>query len=127
MDLNTGIGVSVLNNSFKAGEEAAKKALEELGAKSADVVIAFAAPKFEQQKMLDGIKSAIKKIPMIGGTTAGEISTYGLSVNSVVVMALNSKNLKFHTGIGKNIGKSEISAGKQLAKSVLKKTSKKSA
>ena len=64
---------------------------------------------------------------MIGGTTAGEISTKGLSVNSVVVMALNSKDIKFHVGIGRNIGKGEVNAGKALAKSVLKKGSKKNA
>ncbi len=126
LDLNTGIGVSVLANSYKAGAEAASKAVEQLG-KKPDALIIFAAPKFEQQKMADGIKSVTKNIPMIGGTTAGEISTYGLSVNSVVVMALNSTDIKFYVGIGKNIAKSEINAGKQLAKSVLKKASKKNA
>jgi len=127
LDLNTGIGVSVLTNSFKAGAEAANKALKNLGSEKADVIMAFAAPKFEQQKMVNGIKSVIKNIPMIGGTTAGEISTQGLSVKSVVVMALNSKDIKFYVGQGKNISKNEVNAGKQLAKSVLKKALKKNA
>ena len=127
LDLNTGIGVSVLTNSFKAGAEAAGKALKELGQKKADVLMAFAAPKFQQQKMVDGIKSVTKNIPMIGGTTAGEISTQGLSVNSVVIMAINSKDVKFYVGQGKNIAKNEVNAGKQLAKNVLKKASKKNA
>jgi len=127
LDLNTGIGISVLTSSFKAGAEAADKALKNLGNKKADVIMAFAAPKFEQQKMVNGIKSVTKNIQMIGGTTAGEISTQGLSVNSVVVMALNSKDIKFHVGIGRNIAKNEVNAGKQLAKSVLKKALKKNA
>ena len=127
LDLNTGIGVSVLTNSYKAGAEAAKKAIEELGDKKPHVIMIFAAPKFEQQKMVNGIKSVTKNIPMIGGTTAGEISTSGLSVNSVVVMAINSKDIKFYVGIGKGIGKNEVNAGKQLAKNLLKKTSLKNA
>lgn len=126
LDLNTGIGVSVLTNSFKAGADAARKAIDAL-AKKPDALIIFAAPKFDQQKMLDGIVSVTKKTPMIGGTTAGEISTYGLSVNSVVVMAINSKDIKFYAGIGKNITKNEVNAGKQLAQSVLKKAPKKNA
>jgi len=127
LDLNTGLGVSVLTDSYKAGAEAAKKAFENFGQKKPDVLIVFAAPKFNQQKMLDGIKSIAKNTPMIGGTTAGEASTHGLSVNSVVLMAINSKDIKFHVGIGRNISKSEINAGKQLAKNVLKKTNKKNA
>jgi len=127
LDLNTGIGVSVLTNSYKAGAEAADKALKHISPKKAEVIMVFAAPKFEQQKMVNGVKSVIKKIPMLGGTTAGEISTHGLSVKSVVVLALNSKDIKFHVGIGKNISKNEINAGMQLAKYVLKKSSKKSA
>lgn len=127
LDLNTGIGVSVLANSYRAGAEAAEKALKELGDKKPHVIVAFAAPKFEQQKMVNGIKSVAKNTPMIGGTTAGEISTYGLSVNSVVVIALNSKDIKFYAGIGKNIAKNEVNAGRQLAKNVLRKASKKNA
>ena len=127
LDLNTGIGVSVLTDSYKAGAEAAGKALKELGQKKADVLMVFAAPKFKQQKMVNGIKSVTKNIPMIGGTTAGEISTQGLSVKSVVVMAINSKDIEFYVGQGKNIAKNEVNAGKQLAKSVLKKALKKNA
>jgi len=126
LDLKTGIGVSTNTDDYKAGEEAAKKAIEELGEKNPDVLIIFAAPKFKHQRMLDGVSSITKKTPMIGGTTAGEISTYGLSVNSVVVMALKSEDIDFFVGIGKGISKSENKAGRQLAKSVLKKPSKKS-
>jgi len=127
LDLNTGIGMSATSNSYKAGAEAAEEALKQLGKKKADVIMVFAAPKFQQQKMLDGIKSITGSVPMLGGTTAGEISPKGLSVNSVIVMGLNSKDIKFNVGIGKNISKNEINAGKMLAKNVLKKASKKNA
>ena len=127
LDLNTGIGVSTNTNDYNAGLEAAKRALENLGSKYPDAIIIFAAPKFNHQRMLDGVTSITKKTPMIGGTTAGEISTFGLSVNSVVVMALNSKDIKFYAGIGKGISKNEEKAGEELARNVLKKASKKNA
>ena len=125
LDLKTGIGVSTNADDFKAGAEAANKAIKALGVKNPDVLIVFAAPKFKHQSMLDGIASLTKKTPMIGGTTAGEISTDGLSVNSVVVMALKSKDINFYVGIGKGISKDEAKAGRQLAKSVLKRASNK--
>ena len=123
LDLRVGVGVSTNTNDYNAGMEAAKRALENIGDKSADVLIAFAAPKFNHKKMLDGITSIAKETPMIGGTTAGEISTFGLSVNSVVIMALKSKNIGFHVGIGKGI-KVNFSA-KEFIKKFGKKYSKK--
>ena len=127
IDMQAGIGVSTHLDDFTAGKEAAALAIEKLGSKDPDALIIFAAPKFSQKKMLGGIVSVTKKTPMIGGTTAGEISTSGLSVNSVVVTALKSKDIKFYTGIGKGISADEEKAGSELARSVLSKTSKKSA
>lgn len=127
LDLKTGIGISMSIDDYNAGAEAAKMALESLGDKNPDALIVFAAPKFNHKKLLNGIISITKDAPMIGGTTAGEISTFGLSVNSVVIMALKSKDIEFYAGIGKGIGKNEEGAGKELAKNILKKAAKKNA
>ncbi len=127
LDLKIGIGVSTEMDDYNAGVEAAKKAIKDLGSTSPDVLITFAAPKFKHQKLLNGIKSITKNTQMIGGTTAGEISPAGLSVNSVVILALKSKDIKFAVDIGKNISKSEKAAGSQLANNLLKKASKKTA
>jgi len=127
MTILVGVGVSLINNSFRAGEEAASKAIAKLGKPRPDVLIVFAGPKFKHQKILDGITSVTKKVPMIGGTTGGEISTDGVSDDSVVVMAIQSDKVKFATAIGKDISKGEIKAGKQLAERLLKKMPKKTA
>lgn len=127
LNLRVGVGVSTNINDYSAGSEAAERALESLGDKNPDALIIFAAPKFNHKKMLQGVTSITKKTPMIGGTTAGEISTFGLSVDSAVIMALKSKDIQFYVGIGKGISKSEEKAGKQLANDVLKKASKNSA
>lgn len=127
LDLHIGVGVSTNQNDYNAGVEAAKRAIESLGDKNPDVLIIFAAPKLKHNKMLDGVTSITKKTPMVGGTTAGEISTFGLSVNSVVIMALKSEDIQFYVGMGKGISKNEEKAGMELARNVLKKTSKKNA
>ncbi len=127
LDFNTGIGVSTNKDDYAAGAEAAKQAMKTLGKPNAAALIVFAAPRFNHQKMLNGITSVTKQTPMIGGTTAGEISTFGLSVSSVVVMALNSKDVKFCSGIGKGIDNGEEKAGSALARDVLKNASKKTA
>ena len=123
-DIKTGIGLSTHANDYSAGEEAAKKALESIGCDNPDALIVFAAPKFNHKRLLQGITSITKQTPMIGGTTAGEISTFGLSVNSVVILALKSKDIRFCVGIGKGINKNEEKAGQELANSVLKGDSK---
>jgi hypothetical protein len=51
---------------------------------------------------------------MVGGTTAGEISTSGFTTQSVVVMALSSDALDFVTGIGKNMSQDEAACGVAL-------------
>ncbi len=122
-----GIGTSVLRDSYDAGADAVEKALKQLGNKNADAFLVFAAPAFDQKKMMKGVVSVSKKIPLIGGTTAGEISPKGLSVNSVVALALSSKDIRFHVGMGENISRNELKAGEQLARSALKGTSLKDA
>jgi len=124
MDLKTGVGVGKEADSFKAGKQAALAALNQLGAKKPDAMIVLASPRFDHKKLLAGITSAAGKTKMVGGTTAGEISTYGFSEKSVVVLALKSKSIKFSTGIGKGIRGSEEKAGMQLAKDALKKMQK---
>lgn len=127
LDLQIGVGVSTNISDRNAGAEAAKRAIDGLGNKNPDALIIFAAPKFNHKKLLIGVTSITNKTPMIGGTTAGEISTFGLSVNSVVIMALKSKDIKFYVGIGNGISKSEEKAGMELARNILKKASKKTA
>ena len=60
----------------------------------------------------------------IGGTTAGEISTKGLSTGSAVVMAIKSPDMKFTTSLGRDISKSETKAGQMLANESLKNITK---
>ncbi|MCP4538668.1 MAG: hypothetical protein GY832_16155 [Chloroflexi bacterium] len=109
-DLIVGVGQSSNEDSFKAGQEAASQALQKQSEKP-QVLIVFGAMHFDHRRLLAGVTSVTGDIPMVGGTTAGEISTSGFSTQSVVIMALGSNELDFMTGIGKNTSQGEAVCG----------------
>ena len=98
-ELLAGVGQSSNRDSFKAGQEAVSDALGKHRGVP-EVLIVFGAMCFDHRQLLAGITSVTGDIPMVGGTTAGEISTSGFSTQSVVIMALSSDRLDFTTGIG---------------------------
>jgi len=117
-----GIGKSINEDSYVAGQEAASEALKDHGG-IPEVVLVFGAMRFNHKKLLEGITSITGNLPMVGGTTAGEISGSGFSTQSVVMMALSANNLKFVTGIGKNMTKDGKECSLALLRSIKKKNS----
>ena len=115
-----GVGFSCLDDSFSAGKEAAQSAIEKHSGTS-KVLIVFGAMRFNHRELLAGISSVAKDIPMVGGTTAGEISTEGFSTGSVVVMSLSNEDLEFVTGIGHNMSRDEAACSVAMANDILSK------
>jgi hypothetical protein len=107
--------VSTQKDAFDAGNEAALAALAKLSIKP-DILWVFGAITYNQQKLLDGIAAAAPEVPVVGCTTDGEISNKGLSVNSVVVMALASDTIRFETTYVENLSKDSYAAGAQIGK-----------
>ena len=114
MDIKVGVGISLDQDATTAGKEAVKNALQQAGTDKADFMLVFASSRYEQQKLLDGIKD-VSSAPMVGGSTAGEISNQGPTDNSVVIAVINSKEITFYTGLGENINKGEVEAGAKAA------------
>lgn len=119
-DISTGIGRSDKEESFEAGREAALDAVNEISGEP-EILFVFAAREYDCNELLKGVYSVSGTIPMIGGTTAGELSTKGFSTNTVVVLALNSDSLEFTTGIGVKMSEDELQCGKTLVDDLLKK------
>jgi hypothetical protein len=115
-----GVGFSSLADSFSAGQEAAHGAVGKLDCKT-KVLIVFAAMRFNHRELLSGITSVAGNVPMVGGTTAGEISSSGFSTGSVVVMALGNEELEFVTGIGHHISVDETACSAELINDILSK------
>lgn len=112
-------GVSRSNNSdaFKAGAEASKNAMDQIGGK-ADLVIVFSTVFYNQEKMLEGVMSVTKDTPLMGCSDSGEIIKEGPASKHVAVMALSSDNIKFTIGVGKNVKADSHQAGVAAAKDV---------
>jgi len=121
MSLQASVGVSTGEDSYAVGANACQDALDHLGKSEADIFIVFSSVKYDQEKMLAGVRSVTKNALLIGCSTAGEIATNGpVKDSSVTVMALKSDTVKFHAGVGENIVTDARLAGKMAADSVVK-------
>jgi hypothetical protein len=114
MPIRSGSGRSLQVDAFAAGKEAAEIALKGLNGQAPNLVIVFSSIVHDQQKMLEGVRSVTGGAPLVGCSTAGEISTQGPTKKSVVVMAL--AGVTFHLGVAHDIKASPLEAGKNLAK-----------
>lgn len=121
MAITAGIGSSKNKNASQAGYEATSIALKKCGCEKPDFVVAFASSIFDQKELVSGIREASKNVPMVGCTTAGEITNDGPTKNSVAVMAIKADSIVFHTGLGADVKKSAREAGKAVAQEVQKK------
>ena len=119
-ELSVSVGQSNNEDSFNAGRQAASEALGKHDG-TPQALVVLGSPRFDHAQLLAGIYLVAGNVPMVGGTTAGEISTSGFSTESVVIMALSSDELYFVTGIGLNMRHDETACGAALAKKVSNK------
>lgn len=111
------IGVGTGKDPQKAGREACAAALSGLPPdKKADALIIFCSIVLDQDKMLDGVSELSGDAVIVGCSTAGEISSEGMSAEgSVVIMAISSDQVKFWGAIGNHILWNPKKAGEECA------------
>jgi hypothetical protein len=117
---SAGVGVSQLDDSFAAGKEAAVKALRDIGARPLGLSLVFASARYDPRKLLMGIKSALGQVPLVGCTTAGEITPMGPLEGSAAVMVLSSEIVKAGVGVGRGVRRNPEEAGRRAIRSALK-------
>jgi hypothetical protein len=86
-----GVGQSDAEDGFAAGSEAASRALQ---GKDPKLVIVFCSQSYDLGELLRGIHRSAPGVPLVGCSTAGEISTGGPSDATVVVAALGGPGFK---------------------------------
>jgi len=118
--IKAGVGRSNNPDAIKAGAEAVKEALGEAGGK-ANLIFVFSTVAYDQEKMLRGVRSVSKGIPLVGCSDSGEITTEGPVSKHVAVMALSSDVINFTIGVGEGTDKDSHKAGAAAAKEVKKK------
>src|SRR3989344_575403 len=119
MSLKSGVGISQGDDSYTVGANACQDAINNLGESDPSLLIVFSSVKYDQQKMLDGVRSVGPKALLVGSSTAGEITTNGpAKYNSVAVMAIKSSDIKFYAGVGEDIASGAREAGRRAADAV---------
>ena len=86
-------------DSFRAGADAAREALGQIGDAPISVVIVFAPVGFDLNRLLAGVHEVVGNAPVFGASSAGEICN-GVHEKSVVVTVLASPYLKVRLGLG---------------------------
>jgi hypothetical protein len=115
MNTKIGVGTSTKLDSSIAGREAAQRAFYQLNRQDPDIAIVFISTIFSQVEAINGIRSILSDIPLVGCSAAGSITSLGYIRNSITVCAIRSDSIRFSCGIGKNISKNSRLAGSVAA------------
>ncbi|MEK7541387.1 MAG: FIST N-terminal domain-containing protein, partial [Patescibacteria group bacterium] len=118
-----GVGISKGADAYQAGYAAARTAADRAGG-TPNFLFVFASPALQQEEVIRGIRDAAGAAPLIGCSTAGEITNEGPSQKSVGVMAIRSDTLSFYTGVGADIKSGAREAGQAVAREVQEKADK---
>lgn len=116
MAIKAGIGVSLKADSKLAGIEACENAMS--GVSSPNLVIVFSSVKKNQEEVISGVREVSKDAPLIGCSSAGEITNEGVYDGSVAVMAIKSDGMKVILGSGGELKNGARRSGSKLAESI---------
>lgn len=120
-----GVGVSQkITDHRSAAREAAATALEALQGKKAKILFVFSSIAYDQNQVLGGVREEGGEALVVGGSAAGEISSFSTFFDGVVVMAIASDQIDFFAGVGGGVSADSFRAGAEAAKDVLKKSPK---
>jgi len=103
-----GVGSSRDNESFAAGEDAARAAVRGGDPKLA---IVFASEAHDLHELLAGVRRSTGDAPLVGCSTAGEIATTGPGESGVVVAALGGSGFACATAASTNASERLRDAG----------------
>jgi hypothetical protein len=117
-----GVGMSRHHNPNLAGREAAEQALGKAGVSRPDFVLMFASIGYDQHSLLRAVREATGSAPLTGcsagGTINGDVADE--SNFSVVVTAISSEELRWHSGIARGLVEDDSRAvGKRVAQDLL--------
>ncbi len=108
-----------IEDSRKAARDAVREALMKLDGRKPNIIFMFSSIKYDQKELLAGARLEAKDIPIVGGTAAGEITSWISKYDAVNVMAIASDQISFHIGCGQKVSSDSFAAGKEAAESVV--------
>ncbi len=97
-------------DSYKTGEEAARKAKIKFGVKNSDLILVFMGTQYNFPEVIKGIRSITGTTPLIGCTTAGEFTEEIVGKGLAAVGMLSIPDSKIYVGIGQGLRKNRRNA-----------------
>ncbi|MEA3328249.1 MAG: FIST N-terminal domain-containing protein [Candidatus Omnitrophota bacterium] len=116
MSIQVGVGAGKGLDPYQAGRDAANKATEKAKSMQPDLTIVFSSVIFDQEQMLNGVRSVVGGSSLVGCSSAGEITNDGPDKRSVAVLTIKSDTLKCTIGLGKEISSQARKAGQEAAR-----------
>jgi hypothetical protein len=118
--INASIGWSADADAFQAGRQAAGMARSRLSPIGPQLALAFGSAWFDQPQLVQGVRSVLGNTALIGGSTAGEITSDGPLTRSCVVLLISSATLAWGTGLGAGLRADPRKAGQSAALDAVK-------
>lgn len=94
-------------------------AVERMTLRAPQLAIVFGSSWLDQAALLRGVRSVLHQTPLIGGSTAGEITPEGPMSHSCVVMLIASSVLSWSVGYSAGADRDPRNAGQQAARMAL--------
>ena len=113
--MRAAVGWSTRPEAARAGKEAAENALARLPSARSNLALVFASSWFDQAALLQAVRAAVGPVPLMGGSTAGEITAEGPRSHSCVVLLIASDELVCSLGTGEGVDRDAREAGRQAA------------
>ncbi|MDP4007278.1 MAG: FIST N-terminal domain-containing protein, partial [bacterium] len=118
--IRAGVGLAQnLNDHKRAGGDAAFQAIEGLKGVKPSILFAFSSIQYNQEDVLVGIRKVAPDAIVVGGSAAGEITSWKTVFDGVNVLAIASDTVRFVPGVGKGVSKDSFQAGAAAAKAVV--------
>ena len=118
MSVVAGTGLSSKTDAFEAGQAAAMDAVGQIKGGTPEMVFVFTSPRYDLQRLLDGIRSVTGDAHLIGATGSGEImrDSYMAFGMGVGVMVLSGGNYRYGVASADNIWDNLTETGQTIAR-----------
>jgi len=115
------VDVSSVNRKEHRAREAAERLVEDIEVsepEEADLAICLCSYSFKVEKLRKHLNTKLDEVPLVGATTAGEITPSGSSTGRATLMVIKSDKMEFRTTAEEGIYEDAFEAGKNAASDV---------
>ena len=110
--LASGLGKG--ENGAVAATEAVLQAKEKLGDDHIDLSLVYSSTTYDLKEVVDAVRGATNKAPLIGASSAGEFTEEKVEKGSVAVSLLSSDEIKIFTTLAEGIQQDPEAATKEV-------------